>query len=127
MAKKEFTYKGKTVEELQKMSLPEFMKLIPARQRRSLKRGLTDQQKILRNNLATSKKTVKTHIRDMIVLPEMLGKTILVHSGKDFSQVIIQNEMIGHYLGEFVLTRKRIEHSAPGIGATKSSAALSVK
>ena len=63
----------------------------------------------------------------MIILPEMIGKTIKVHSGKEFVPVIIIEEMIGHCLGEFVLTRRRVEHSAPGIGATRSSAALSVK
>ena len=127
MAKKEFTYKGNTVDQLKAMTINEFMQLLPSRQRRSLKRGLNSQQKILLKNLKTSTKTVKTHIRDMIILPEMVGKLLLVHSGKDFLPVSIQGDMIGHYLGEFVLTRKKVSHSAPGIGATKSSAALSVK
>lgn len=127
MAKKEFTYRGKTFQELASMSLGELMVLLPSRQRRSLKRGLTEQQKILRKNISTSNKPVKTQVRDMIILPEMVGKTVLVYSGKEFLQVNIQNEMIGHLLGEFVMTRKKVQHSAPGIGATKSSASLSVK
>ena len=109
------------------MSLSEFGALLPSRQRRSLKRGLSDIKKNLLKNIRTSSKPVKTHLRDMVILPEMVGTTVLVHSGKEFLQVNIQNEMLGHYLGEFVLTRRKVQHSAPGIGATKSSAALSVK
>ena len=126
MAKKEFTYRGKTLEELKKLSLKEFAELVPARQRRSLKRGLTEQQKIFIKNLK-NKNNVKTHCRDMVILPEMVNKTIRIHNGKEFVAVLIQPEMIGHYSGEFTLNRKRIEHSAPGIGATRSSPALSVR
>ena len=128
MAKKEFTYRGKTLEDLRKMSLSEFMDLLPARQRRSLKRGFTDQQKILLKRIRAKKGNIKTHCRDMLILPEMVGLTIKVHNGrKEFVIVAITDEMMGHCLGEFALTRKKVEHSAPGIGATKSSAALSVK
>ena len=63
----------------------------------------------------------------MIILPEMIDSTIQIHDGKSFIKVLIQPEMIGHYLGEFTYNRKRVAHSAPGIGATRSSAALSVK
>ena len=73
------------------------------------------------------KNNIETHCRDAIILPEMVGKTIKVYSGKEFIPVTINEDMIGHYLGEFVLTRNRVQHSAPGIGATRSSAALSVK
>ena len=127
MAKKEFTYRGKTLEELKNLSLNEVAALMPARQRRTLKRELTEQQKILLQKIRKNESNIETHCRDMIILPEMVGKTIKVYSGKEFIPVIIMDEMIGHYLGEFVLTRKRVEHSAPGIGATRSSAALSVK
>ena len=127
MAKKEFTYRGKGLEELKAMSLEEFMLLSPARQRRSLKRGFTDQQKILLKHIRAKKSNIETHCKDMIILPEMMGLTIRIHNGKEFIPVTIQDEMIGHYLGEFVMTRKKVEHSAPGIGATKSSSALSVK
>jgi small subunit ribosomal protein S19 len=127
MAKKEFTYRGKTLEELKKLSLNEVSELMPARQRRTLKRGLTEQQKILLKNVRKGKGDIETHCRDMIIFPEMVGKTIRVYSGKEFLPVVIIEEMIGHCLGEFVLTRKRVAHSAPGIGATKSSGALSVK
>ena len=127
MAKKEFTYRGKTLEELKKLSLNEIAELLPSRQKRSLKRGLTEQQKILLKKIRKNEKNIETHCRDMVILPEMIGKPIKIHNGKEFVQVMMMDDMIGHYLGEFSLTRNRVEHSAPGIGATRSSAALSVK
>lgn len=127
MAKKEFAYRGKNIEELKNMSLNELASLLPARQRRSLKRGLTEQQKILLSRIKKNKVNIKTHCRDMVILPEMIGKIIKVYNGKEFAPVTIVDEMIGHCLGEYALTRRRVEHSAPGIGATRSSASLSVK
>lgn len=127
MAKKEFTYKGKTIEEISKLTLNELASILPARQRRTLKRGFTEQQKIFLKKLRSNKKNIETQCRDMIILPEMMGKTIKVHQGKELVPVTIEADMLGHYLGEFALTRKRVQHSAPGIGATRSSASLSVK
>ena len=127
MAKKEFTYRGKNLEEIKKLSLNEITKLLPATQRRSLKRGLTEQQQILLKKIRGNETNIETHCRDMVVLPEMVGKIIKIHNGKEFFTVSIMEEMIGHRLGEFSLTRNRVEHSAPGIGATRSSASLSVK
>ena len=127
MAKKEFTYRGKTLDELKNLTIKQFGELIPARQRRSINRGLGDQGKILLKKIKAKEKDIKTHCRDIIILPEMVGITIRVYTGNKFVPVIIQQEMLGHYLGEFALTRKRVDHSAPGIGATRSSASLSVK
>lgn len=127
MAKKEFRYKGNTIEELKKMSINEFALIAPSRQRRSLKRGFTELQKALLKKIRAKKKNIETHCRSMVIIPEMVDITIRVHNGKEFVPVTIQSEMVGHYLGEFVLTRKKVEHSAPGIGATRSSASLSVK
>ena len=126
MAKKEFTYRGKKLEELQTLSLKELAELLPSRQRRKIQRGFSDEEKHLVEKLK-QKNTVKTHLRDMLVLPEMVGKTIAIHSGKEFQQIIIQPEMIGHYLGELALTRKKVGHSSPGVGATKSSSGVSVR
>lgn len=120
-------FKGKTIDELKRFSLNELAQLLTARQRRTIKRGFTDQQKILLKKLRSNKKNIETHCRDMIVLPEMIGKTIKLHQGKEFISVTIESDMVGHYLGEFALTRKKVVHSAPGIGATRSSASLSVK
>jgi len=125
---KEFTYYGKTLDEIKRMDLAEFAKLIPARQRRSITRGFTEQQKILLKKLRKNEPNVRTHCRDMVIIPEMIGKTIKVHKGtKEWVMVVILPEMIGHTLGEFALTRKTISHSAPGVGATRSSSAISVR
>lgn len=127
MAKKEFRFRGKTFDELKDASINEFANLLPARQRRSLKRGLTDQQKILLKKINAKENNIESHCRDMIILPEMVGTTIKVHKGNNFVPVMIVEDMMGHYLGEFALTRSRVEHSAPGIGSTRSSSSLSVK
>ena len=126
MVKKEFTYRGKTLEELKNLDIKDFIKLLPSRERRSLKRGLTEQEKILMNELKI-KDNVKTHCRDLIILPELVGKKIRIHNGKAFVLIVVEPEMIGYRLGEFVLTRKIVSHSAPGVGATKSSSNVSVK
>ncbi|MBW2978128.1 30S ribosomal protein S19 [Candidatus Woesearchaeota archaeon] len=127
MVKKEFKYRGKTLEELKNLSIEQFAELIPARARRSLKRGFTEQQKILLKKIRNKEQNIKTHCRDMIILPEMINMSINVHDGKNFIKLMITEEMIGCRLGEFIMTRKKISHSAPGIGATRSSASLSVK
>lgn len=122
-----FLLKGKTAEELQKMSLEDFAKLISSRERRNLMRGFDDNEKKFLEKLRSSKKPVRTHIREMVIIPEMLFKKILVHNGKEWVSVDIKPEMLGHRLGEFALTRKRVVHSAPGVGATKSSKFLPLK
>ncbi len=129
---KEFTYKGKTADELQKMGLNELAQIMPAKFRRRIKRGLADGQKKLLEEIkkfkeGKRKKPIKTHYRDLLILPEMFGIKISVHNGKDFVPVEIQPEMVGHALGEFVLTRREVKHKAPGIGATRSSKFISVK
>ena len=128
MAKKEFTYHGKTMSELRQLSEKEFAMLIPSRERRKIvKRGWTEQQKKLLKRIQAAKRNIETHCRDMIILPIMVGMTIKVFNGREFTPVIITEEMLGHRLGEFALTRKKVEHSAPGIGATRSSSAISVR
>lgn len=127
MAKKDFMFRGKSLEELKNLSLDDFIKLIPSKERRSVKRGFTDQEKILLKSVKSGKNNIETHCRDMVIIPDMVGKTIKIHNGKEFVGVILEPDMLGHRLGEFVLTRKKVAHSAPGIGATKSSASLSVK
>ena len=126
MAKKEFTYRGKTLEELKKMDIKDLINLLPARERRSIKRGFTEQEKILMEKLK-KKDNIKTHCRNLIIFPEIIGKKIRIYNGKEFIMTAIEPEMIGHRLGEFVLTRKGVNHSAPGVGATKSSSNISVK
>jgi small subunit ribosomal protein S19 len=123
----DFIYRGKTLEELKALSLKEFALILPARQRRTLLRGLKPSHKILLEKLKDAKKPIKTHVRDAIILPEMIGKTVSIYNGKQYIPLIIGVDMIGHFLGEFSLTRNSVKHSAPGVGATKSSAAVSVR
>ena len=118
--KEEFLYRGRKVSDLAKLSIEELAELLPARQRRSIKRGLSkDHKKLLADT--RSKESVRTHLRDMMVLPEMVGRSVEIHNGKAFEKVEIIPEMIGHYLGEFALTRGRVQHGAAGVGATRSS------
>lgn len=118
------------VDELKEMSLEDFSKLLNARQRRSLKRGLTPKQKKFLEKirkLKDRKKVIRTHCRDMIILPEMVGLKIGVHNGQEFKVVNITENMLGHVLGEFALTRKQVKHSSPGFGATRSSKFVPLK
>ncbi|MFQ5940949.1 MAG: 30S ribosomal protein S19 [Nitrososphaerales archaeon] len=127
---REFKYRGHSVDELKAMSPDTLLSILSARQRRSLTRGLTDQQRILIEeikNVKKSKNPVKTHSRDLIILPYMVGLTIHVHNGKEFTPVEIKPEMIGHYLGEYVMTNKRVVHGAPGVGASRSSLYVPLK
>lgn len=122
---KEFLYRGKNLQELQELSLLELSKLMPSRQRRTLSR-LTNEKKQLILELEKKDK-VKTHRRDMVVLPQWVGKILQIYNGKEFTAVTVEPEMIGLYLGELAPTRKLVKHSSPGVGATRSSAYVSVK
>lgn len=132
---KKFVYRGYTIDQLQGMSMDEFINLLPSRQRRSLQRGLTPEQRMLLEKSRRAREaikkgsnvTVKSHIRDMIILPEMIGLTILVHNGKDFVSVELKSGMLGHYLGEFAITNRPVRHGTPGIGASRSSMYVPLK
>jgi len=132
---KEFLYRGLTLKQLESISMDEFIHLLPSRQRRSLKRGLSPEQRKLLENIRITKEalrqgksvSIKTHARDMIILPEMVGVTIQVHSGKEFVSVTITPEMIGYYLGEFAITNRPVRHGTPGIGASRSSMYVPLK
>ncbi len=125
--KGEFTYRGKTIAELQKISLEEFTELLPSRERRSLNRGFSEGQKKILKQIRDGKDNIRTHQRDMVVIPEMVGKTIEVHNGKEFVRVEIVPEMVGHRFGEFSLTRNRVKHGSAGVGATRSSKFVPLK
>lgn len=127
MAKKEFRYRNKSLEELQQLSLKELAQILPSAARRKIQRGFSKQEQTFLKNLETATKPVKTHCRDMIILPTMVDKVVRVHRGNEFQELHIAAEMIGHRLGEFALTRKRVMHGDAGVGATKGSAAVSVR
>jgi small subunit ribosomal protein S19 len=126
---REFRYRGLTLEELLSLTIDDLLQYLPARARRTLRRGLTPRQEKLIRDIRKAQKgeLIKTHCRDMIILPEFVGHKIGVHNGKEFVPVEIKPEMIGHYLGEFALTRKRVKHSSPGVGATRSSKYMPLK
>ena len=129
---KQFTYYGLTVEELEKLSPDKLFELLTARARRSLKRGINDGKRKLIDEIkeakaGNNKNTIKTHLRDLIILPYMVGTTVNIFSGKEFVPITISNEMIGHYLGEYVITNKRVTHGAPGVGSSRSSLYVPLK
>ncbi|MCS7125634.1 MAG: 30S ribosomal protein S19 [Aigarchaeota archaeon] len=134
---REFTYRGYTLDELQQMSMDHFIRLLPSRQRRSLERGLTPMQLKLLEKVKEYKsimkagqkitKPLKTHARDMVILPEMIGLTIHVYNGKEYVPVEIKPEMIGHRLGEFAPSCKQVKHGRAGVGATRSSMYVPLK
>jgi small subunit ribosomal protein S19 len=128
--KKEFTLRGRSVADLQKLSFAELGQLLPSRQRRTLKRGFNaDQSRLVEklSNAPAGGKAVRTHCRDVLILPAFVGKKVAVFSGKEFKEVEVRAEMIGHYLGEFCLTRRFEKHSGPGVGATRSSKFMPLK
>jgi small subunit ribosomal protein S19 len=129
----EFTYRGHTLEELAEMDLDEVSELLPARARRTIDRGLdTEQRKLLEQARAageeeTANDPIRTHLRDMPIVPEFVGLTFAVYTGQSFERVEVEPEMIGHSLGEFQLTRTSVEHGQAGIGATRSSKFVPLK
>lgn len=130
-------YRGKTLEELNRLSMNELMKLFPSRVRRSLSRGLHPETRKLLERIrkikaemettGTQPKRIRTHRRDLLILPEMVGLTIEVHNGKDFIPVEITLDKVGHYIGEFAITNKRVVHGRPGVGASKASTYVPLK
>ena len=130
MAKK-FTFRGKTLEELQKMSIEEFAKLLKARERRSLLRNSVAYKKLVekvRKKKAQGKDgIIKTRLREAVILPEWVGLKFGVYNGKEYKTVEIKPEMIGMRLGEFSHTTARVIHSGPGVGATRSSKFIPLK
>ncbi|MBX8635655.1 MAG: 30S ribosomal protein S19 [Thermoplasmata archaeon] len=126
--KKEFTYRGYTLEEMLKMPLTDVLALLPSRARRSYRRGLNREQQTLVEKLRTSNgEAVKTHRREIFILPEFVGKKVSVYNGKEYKEIEIKAEMIGHAIGEFAPTRRFTRHSGPGVGATRGSKFLPLK
>jgi small subunit ribosomal protein S19 len=126
--KKEFTYRGFTMEELLEMPFDEMVTLMPARIRRTLIRGLNDEQRTTFEKIRDSDgNIIRTHRRDIPIIPQFVGKSVSVYTGKEFRDFEIKPEMIGHYLGEFAPTRGNVRHSGPGVGATRSSKFLPLK
>ena len=129
LQKKEFTYRGKTLAELKDLDIREFAKLLRSNEKRTVLRQSDELQKFILRCKAKfgKKKQIKTHHRHLIIIPEMVGSIIAIYNGKEYVKIQIIEEMLGHRLGEFSLTRNKVKHGAAGIGATRSSASRSVK
>jgi small subunit ribosomal protein S19 len=127
--KREFTYRGKTVEELKKLNIREFAVFLTARERRTVLRNSDVIEKFVAkcNKCSEKEKNIRTHNRNIIIVPQLIGLTINVYNGKTFEPVRVIPEMIGQRLGEFSHTRRTVKHGSAGIGATRSSASKSVK
>ncbi|WMV47893.1 hypothetical protein MTR67_041278 [Solanum verrucosum] len=133
---KKFSYRGVDLDSLLDMSTDELVKLFNARPRRRFQRGLKRKPMALIKKLRKAKREapqgekpepVKTHLRNMIIVPEMIGSVIGIYNGKTFNQIEVKPEMIGHYLAEFSISYKPVKHGRPGIGATHSSRFIPLK
>ena len=120
---KEMFYRGKNVDELKAMDVRESAKFLPSRSRRSVLRNFQAHENFVKraDSILKQKKKVRTHLRDLVIIPKMVGMIIGVYNGKTFNDVNINNKMIGHRLGEFSLSRGKVTHGKPGLGSTKSS------
>lgn len=128
-SKKEFLYRGYTLDELQAMPIEDVLQLLPSRTRRLYTRGVEAPERKFLDKVEQAKpgEVVRTHYRHLGVLPKFVGKIIAVHNGKDFQNVTIQPDMIGHRLGEFSITTKACTHSGVGVGATRGSKHVPLK
>ncbi|CAO1393387.1 unnamed protein product [Diamesa serratosioi] len=133
---RKFTFRGVDLDQLLDMPNEQLVELMHSRARRRFSRGLKRKPMALIQKLRKAKKEapplekpaiVKTHLRNMIIVPEMVGSIVGIYNGKTFNQVEVKPEMIGHYLGEFSLTYKPVKHGRPGIGATHSSRFIPLK
>jgi small subunit ribosomal protein S19 len=127
--KKDFTDRGKTLDELKAVDVREFAKYLKSRQRRAVLRQFQDIEKFvsrLKEKMTRDKK-LRTHKRDIIIVPGMIGMKIQIYDGHNFIPLEITGEMLGHRLGEFAVTRKKVSHGEAGIGATKGSKAKAKK
>lgn len=127
--KKQFTFRGKTTEELKKLDVREFSKYLNSKTKRFVLRQFQEiEEFVKRANKKTAKnKPIKTHRRDLIIVPRLIGMKISVYNGKTFVPIIVTEEMLGHKFGEFALTRARIKHGKAGVGATKGTKSKSKK
>jgi ribosomal protein S19(archaeal)/S15(eukaryotic) len=124
--REEYTYHGYNLEALKAMSMEELLPIMPTGARRKVLRGFTRDEEDVREKIAAGDH-VRTHVRSMIILPEMVGKTVAIYTGKEFLDVELPVEGVFHYFGEFALTRKKVTHGSAGVGATRSSKYVPLK
>jgi len=126
---KELFYRGKSLDFLKSLDVREVAKYLPSRSRRSILRNFQTIEKFIKRceKKIARKKKIRTHLRDIVVVPKLVGMQVGIYNGKTFNDITITHNMMGHRLGEFSLTRQKVQHGAPGIGATKSSAGVQKK
>jgi small subunit ribosomal protein S19 len=127
-------YRGKTQDELSKMSIEESLPLLTSRARRSLKRAQNKAipvrkliKKVAKIRETNPAKVIRTHIREAVIVPAWLGLTFAVHNGKEWKNVVITIDKLGYRLGDFSHTTGRVIHSGPGVGATRGSKFIPLK
>lgn len=121
--KKAFTFRGKSLDELKTLDVREFAKYLKSRQRRAVLRQFQEVEDFVSRakKKIEKNKSIKTHKRNLVVVPQMIGMKIQIYNGKEFIPIEIQKEMLGHRFGEFSLTRTKVKHGGAGLGATKGS------
>lgn len=135
---RKFTFRGIDLDAMLDLTHEQLMDVLHARARRCFNRGLLLRRPVkqLKKKLLKAKKdcgpydkpdVVKTHLRNMLIIPEMIGSVVGVHNGKVFTSVEVKADMVGHYLGEFSISYKPVRHGRPGIGATSSSKFIPLK
>ena len=92
------------------MGMSELVPVMPSRVRRKITRGLTKGEENLLSRFRNGDAKIRTHLRDMVIMPEMIGKEVEIYNGKEYLKVEIQPEAVFHYLGEFALTRRKVTH-----------------
>lgn len=124
-------FRGMTPSQLSDLSFEEYVKLVNSRERRAIKRNHLEfkqlNDKVEKYKKKGISKPIRTHVREAVILPSWIGMKMEVHSGKEFKQLVISANMLGHRLGEYAYSTKRVQHSAPGIRATRGSKFLAVK
>ncbi len=130
---KKDTWKGYEEENIASVSMEDFLKLIPSRNRRTLLRMKVNPrlkkfvEDVRESKKKNPKKVIKTHIREAVILPEWFGLTFGVHNGKEFKKVEITLNRIGGRLGDYSHCTTRVAHSGPGVGATRGSKFVPLK
>src|SRR6056297_2403386 len=127
MNKRKFKFRGRTLEELKKLDVREFAELIKSKQRRTALRNFQEIENFVKKALKKHEKGKKTrtHLRDLVIVPKLVGVTLQVYNGKEFVSFTVTEEMLGHKIGEFSPTRAKAKHTKSGVGATKGTIAKS--
>ncbi len=117
--KKEQTFKGKTLDELKALDVREFAKVLSSNRKRNVLRNFQKHENFLNRLKKKNKRSIKTHIRDLVILPELVGIKMQIYNGKEFVPVEITFEMLGHKLGEFSMSRVKAKHNKDEKGNPK--------